>query len=103
MTLFTIFYDLSLSRNPLLKPKNREIRGFDFLNCESTCDLTDVQASIYDRKIGRKRETTHMRLSATDRLRLYFFREMFDQVSFKNDLTNIEIFYTARFSDFNRD
>ena len=80
--------------------KNREIcdiRAFDFLNCESTCDLTDVQASIYDRKmarpsdtinailrclslvqslllgrdarIWRKRETSHMRLSATDLLR----------------------------------
>ena len=35
--------------------KNREkfdIRAFDFLNCESTCDLTDVQASINDMKTG---------------------------------------------------
>ena len=100
MTLFTIFYDLSLSHNPLSKTKNREIceiRTFYFFNCESTCNLTDVQASIYDRKmdarpfdsildilrclspvqsiledqnapIWRKREPTHMRLSRTDRL-----------------------------------
>ena len=69
-----------------------------FLNCESTCDLTDVQASLYDRKIdvrsfdtthdilrwlslvqslliGRnapilgKRELMHMKLSGTDWLR----------------------------------
>ena len=68
-----------------------------FLNCESTYDLTNVLASIYDRKMdarpfdtihdilrrlslvqyllkGRnapircKREPTHMRLSGTDRL-----------------------------------
>ena len=43
--------------------KNREIceiRAFDFLNCESTCDLTDVSASIYDRKIdARPFDTIH--------------------------------------------
>ena len=53
ITLFTIFYDLSLSRHLLSKPKNREnceIRPFDFLNFGSTCDLTDVPASINDRK-----------------------------------------------------
>ena len=31
-----------------------------FLNCESTCDLTDVQASIYDRKMdARPFDTIH--------------------------------------------
>ena len=31
-----------------------------FLNCESTCDLTDVPASIYDRKMDfRPFDTTH--------------------------------------------
>ena len=68
-----------------------------FLNCESTCDLADVPASIYDRKtaarpfdtihdilrclslaqsllkgrnapIWRKRAPTHMTLSGTDGL-----------------------------------
>ena len=65
-----------------------------FFNCERTCDLTDVQAWIYDRKmvarrfdtihvilrtlrlaqsllnvqIWYKRESTHMTLSGTDRL-----------------------------------
>ena len=38
----------------------REIRAFEFLNCETTCDLTDVTASIYDRKIDARRfDTTH--------------------------------------------
>ena len=74
-----------------------DIRAFDFSNCESTCDLSDVPSSIYDRKIAarsfgnthdilrclslvqsflkdsnasicRKREPTHMRLSGTDGL-----------------------------------
>ena len=37
-----------------------EIRFFDFLNCESTCDSTNVQASIYDRKMdARPFDTTH--------------------------------------------
>ena len=71
------------------------------LNCKSMCDLTDVLASIYDRKmdarpfdtihdilrclclvqsllearnapIWRKRKPTHMRLSETDRLNQKF-------------------------------
>ena len=57
MTLFTIFYDLSLSRNPISKPKNREIceiRAFDFFNWESTCKLTDVSDSIYDIKMDAR-------------------------------------------------
>ena len=82
-------------------PKNREIcqiLAFDFLNCESTCDLTTVPASVYVRKttarrfdtfneifrllvsrnnfllfglnaaISRQRERMHMRLSGTDGL-----------------------------------
>ena len=100
IALFTIFYDLSVSRNPLSKAKNREIwkiRALDFFKYKSTCDLTDVSASIDDRKrddwpfdtiddilwclrlvqslikgrnalIWRKRKPTHMRLSETDRL-----------------------------------
>ena len=72
-----------------------------FLNYESTCDLTDVPALNYDRKmdarpfetiqdflrclspvkslledrnasIWRKREPTHLKLSGTDRLTLWF-------------------------------
>ena len=70
-----------------------DIRAFVFLNCEITCVLTDIQASIYDRKtaaqpfetidkilrclslvllkdrdapIWRKRELTHLRRSGTD-------------------------------------
>ena len=43
--------------------KNREIRkirAFDFLNCDSTCDLINVQASIYDRKMdARPCDTLH--------------------------------------------
>ena len=43
--------------------KNREIfdiRAFDFFNCESTCDFTDVSASIYDRKApARTFDTIH--------------------------------------------
>ena len=30
-----------------------EIRAFDFMNC-GTCDLTDVPASIYDRKMDAR-------------------------------------------------
>ena len=48
-TLFLRFSDLSVSRNMLSKSKNREIcevRAFDFLNCESTYDLSDIPASI---------------------------------------------------------
>ena len=50
---FIIFFDHSVSRNALSKPKNREIceiRAFDIFDCEGTCDLTDVTASIYDIK-----------------------------------------------------
>ena len=93
-----MFYDLSVSRNPLSKPTNREIckfRAFDFLNCESTFDLTDVPALIYDRLKGARPFDTiheilrclslvqtpprgrnapiwdcHVRLSGTDRLKL---------------------------------
>ena len=79
------------------KFKIYDIWAFDFLNCESTCDLTDVPASIYDRKmdarpfdtirdilrclslvqsllkgrnapIWRMRAPTHMRLSGTEGL-----------------------------------
>ena len=39
-----------------------------FLNRKSTCDLTDVPASIYDRKEAPK----HMRLSGTDGLKWRF-------------------------------
>ena len=44
-----------------LKVKNREIcdiRGFDCFNCGSTCDLIDVTASIYDRKMTTRRFDT---------------------------------------------
>ena len=50
--LFTIFFDLSVSRDPLSKPKNHEsceIRAFDFF-CESPYDLRNVRASIFDIK-----------------------------------------------------
>ena len=97
IALFTICYDLSVSRNPLLKPKNHEIceiRTFEFLNCGSSYDLTDVSSfnlwyknerPTYPRHstmfqscaISSQRpkcanlaraELTHMRLSGTDRL-----------------------------------
>ena len=93
----------SQSRAIRSKTKNREIcdiRAFDLFYCESTCDLTEVKASIYDRKyaarpfdsihdilrcvslvqslqkgrnapIWRKREPTHLRPSGTDRLTEY--------------------------------
>ena len=52
---------VSLSRNLFSKSKNREIKenhDTHFFNCESTCDLTDVQASMYDRKTaGRPFDT----------------------------------------------
>ena len=57
ITLFIIFYDLKVSSDPLSKPKNPEIckiLAFDFFNCESTCDLTNVPASIFDRKIDAR-------------------------------------------------
>ena len=61
--IFTIFYDLLVSRNPHSKPKNHEvceIRAIDFLDSESTWDSTDVQAPIYDRKTAAKPfYTTH--------------------------------------------
>ena len=41
-----------------LKVKNREIcdiRGFDCINCDNSCDLIDVTASIYDRKTDARR------------------------------------------------
>ena len=83
--------------------KNREIckiHGYDFLTCDSTCDLTDVPCSICDsltaarrldtiqnilRSLGlaqsflkgwnsliwRKREPTHTKLSGTNGLNAY--------------------------------
>ena len=97
MNKFSRFFDISVSRNSLTK-SIWDIRVFDFFNCASTWDSTDVSASIYDRKmdtrpfdtihdilrcislvqslfedrnapIWRKREPTHMKLLRTDRLK----------------------------------
>ena len=46
------------AQSALKVKKNREIckiRAFDFLNCENMCDLTNIQASIYDRKIDARK------------------------------------------------
>ena len=51
-TLHNILWPLRLAQSAL-EVKNRELwdmRAFDSLNCESTYNLTDLQASIYDRK-----------------------------------------------------
>ena len=51
-TIFEIFWPFSLALSAL-KVENREIcevQGTYFLNCESMSDLTNVPASIYDRK-----------------------------------------------------
>ena len=42
------------SQSPVIRSQSRKIvkiRAQTFLNCESPCDLTDVLASIYDRKL----------------------------------------------------
>ena len=58
-TLFKIPQSLSLPQSAL-RIKNREIWALIFLNCESSCDLTNVRASIYERKIdARPFDTTH--------------------------------------------
>ena len=46
---FLRFLNLLVSRDPLAKSKNHEICeiwGFDFLNCESACDLTDDPVTL---------------------------------------------------------
>ena len=47
--LFWKIYETSVSRKPFSKSKNREIfenHGTIFLNCETTCDLLIIPASI---------------------------------------------------------
>ena len=49
----------SKTRALLCKSKNSEIRAFDFLNSESTCEKTDIP-STYDRKMAaRPFDTIH--------------------------------------------
>ena len=55
--LFPTFYDVSVSSDK--KNKICDKAGTDFSNCESTCDLTNVQAkNIWYKIVARRSDTT---------------------------------------------